>query len=213
MRHALALSLIALLAACAGPAPEPPEVGEVDVAGAVQTPAPIPTAEQEAEAVARTRDAAKGLGGSLKAALVAELGGNGPVAAASVCSEQAVPMTAAVAAESGVVVGRSSLRLRNPDNAAPDWVMAWLAGQGERKAETSQGFARVDEVDGVAMARVLKPLPIEGPCLLCHGGSDALAEGIPELLAERYPQDQATGYALGDLRGALWAEGPVLLSE
>ena len=35
---------------------------------------------------------------------------------------------------------------------------------------------------------------------------------LPELsavLAERYPDDQATGYAAGDLKGAIWAETPV----
>jgi len=29
---------------------------------------------------------------------------------------------------------------------------------------------------------------------------------VTERLASKFPDDQATGYALGDLRGALWAE-------
>ena len=56
------------------------------------------------------------------------------------------------------------------------------------------------------VARVLRPLAIEAPCLLCHGRREALAPGVEALLAERYPGDAATGYSLGDLRGALHAE-------
>jgi hypothetical protein len=44
---------------------------------------------------------------------------------------------------------------------------------------------------------------IDGVCLTCHGsvGSDVAAA-----LRERYPDDRATGYALGDFRGIAWAE-------
>ena len=51
-----------------------------------------------------------------------------------------------------------------------------------------------------------EPLVIQPVCLTCHG-----AEVGPEIkaaIAERYPQDQATGYKLGELRGVIWAELP-----
>lgn len=48
-----------------------------------------------------------------------------------------------------------------------------------------------------------EPLVIDAVCLTCHGsvGSDVAAA-----LRERYPDDRATGYALGDFRGIAWAE-------
>jgi hypothetical protein len=160
-------------------------------------------------AIDRTRDAAKRLGGSLKERLVAEMGQGGPVAAAEVCSTEAAGMTASVVAESGITVGRSSLRLRNPDNAAPDWVAAWLTEQGERPVEGVAGFARVDEVEGVGYARFLAPLGVEAPCLVCHGPAEGLSPDVAGLLAERYPKDAAVGYEIGALRGVLWAESRV----
>ena len=45
-------------------------------------------------------------------------------------------LTAKVASERGVKVGRTSLKLRNPANAGPGWVTAWLrAQQGKPVAE------------------------------------------------------------------------------
>lgn len=56
---------------------------------------------------------------------------------------------------------------------------------------------------------MIHPIAIEAPCLACHGPADGLAPEIRAKLTAAYPQDPATGYALGDLRGALWAEAPV----
>ena len=196
-----ALIALTLLTACSAEAPPVQE----EAPPAVE-PAPVETDQQ---AIDRTRAAAKQLGGALKGRLVEEMGSAGPVAAATVCSTEAVSLTTTVAADSGVKVGRSSLRLRNPDNAAPDWVAAWLAEQGERKAEGVAGVARVDEVDGKRVARFVAPLAIEAPCLVCHGAAEGLSSDVRGLIAERYPEDAAVGYELGDLRGALWAEGEI----
>ena len=56
----------------------------------------------------------------LKSALLAGLE-QGPVEAISVCREQA-PEIADSLMQDGIRLGRSSHRLRNPDNTAPDWV-------------------------------------------------------------------------------------------
>ena len=56
------------------------------------------------------------------------------------------------------------------------------------------------------VARVLQPIVIAEPCLACHGAAETIAPAVTEVLAARYPNDRATGYALGDMRGAAWAE-------
>jgi hypothetical protein len=38
-------------------------------------------------------------------------------------------------------------------------------------------------------------------CVNCHGPRDALAPGVAEILDAEYPDDRATGYRPGDLRG------------
>jgi hypothetical protein len=64
-------------------------------------------------ALIRARKAMATLGTTLKQTLVAKMSTDGPTAALDVCSQDAVSLTASVAANSGSSVGRSSLRLRN----------------------------------------------------------------------------------------------------
>lgn len=153
-------------------------------------------------AILRAGTAAKQLGGTLKARVVEELGRGGPAAAVKVCSAEAPALAAKIEAETGVKVGRSSTKLRNPANAGPDWVQAWLAANAGRPAAEVPPYEAV--VDG--KARVIRPIAVEAVCLGCHGAVEAQPPELRAELAARYPKDAATGYALGDLRGALWAE-------
>jgi hypothetical protein len=85
-----------------------------------------------------------------------------------------------------------------------------LGAQGERKAEglaPHKGFG-INEA-GQPVAQFLAPLGIQGPCLLCHGPRETLMPKVQTALVKDYPDDQATGYAMGDLRGVIWAEALV----
>lgn len=169
--------------------------------------APSAQAEQaEQAALARAEQAAKALGGELKGELMQALSSGSPADALKMCAGKAQSMTAGVSEQTGVQVGRSSLRLRNPSNAGPDWVTAWLEQQGERAVTDVKGFSRIDDTPTGKRARFLAPIGIEPACLSCHGPADALAPEIKAGLAQHYPGDAAVGYAVGDLRGALWAE-------
>ena len=170
-----------------------------------RTEAPAETeASAEAEAIARAKRAAKQLGTTLKGRLGAAMEEGGPSAAIEVCANEAQGLTDVVVEDTGVRVGRSSLKLRNPDNAGPAWVRAWLEQQGDG-AEGVEPVARVEEGE----ARFVAPIAVEGLCVTCHGPRDALPEGVRDVLSERYPNDEAVGYAPGDLRGAIWATAPV----
>ncbi len=153
-------------------------------------------------ALARADAAATRLAVTLRARVVEEMGKGGPPAAIRACSEEAPALAATIRSETGVELGRPALRLRNPANAAPEWVDAWLREQGERPAAGVSPVATV--VDG--KARVIKPIIVDTPCLACHGSPDTISPEVRSELAARYPADAAIGYATGDLRGALWAE-------
>jgi hypothetical protein len=208
----------ALCAACddgsaAEPAPEAPAAEPAPEAPAAEAPAAeapapeAPAAEPEAlppeaaAALQQAQAAAKQLGGTLKARLQAAMKEGGPEAAMQVCASKAQELTAA-AQEPSVQVGRSSLRLRNPKNAGPDWVRDWLKQTGERPLEGLEPVVEITETH----ARFLKPIGVEGVCVTCHGPKDAIPPQVASLLAEHYPEDQAVGYAPGDLRGVIWAE-------
>jgi NADPH:quinone reductase-like Zn-dependent oxidoreductase len=54
----------------------------------------------------------------------------------------------------------------------------------------------------------LLPIRLGAMCTNCHGPSARLADGVAERLEEMYPNDQATGFKPGELRGWFWVEVP-----
>ncbi len=180
-----------------------------DLSKPPEPPSPPISTALERRAQQRANTAADALLDSLKRRLVGALQTGGPAAALQACATDAGPLTEA-AQQSGIRVGRSSLRLRNPANSGPEWVKDWLDAQGERPTAEAAGFSRIDTLpDGGRVARVVRPIAVGGPCLLCHGPAESLPPDVRQALTERYPDDAATGYAVGDLRGALWAEAEI----
>jgi hypothetical protein len=55
--------------------------------------------------------------------------------------------------------------------------------------------------EGYIEAITIKPL-----CLACHGSD--LAPDVAEQIQGMYPDDEATGFELDDLRGVYWVEYP-----
>ena len=43
---------------------------------------------------------------------------------------------------------------------------------------------------------------------MCHGPREEISEEVIAKLDEYYPEDAATGFAEGDLRGWIWVEAP-----
>lgn len=161
---------------------------------------------KEEVALASARAAAGKLGAAVRGRLVDAMNHGGASNAVQVCAAEAQGIAEQVAKETGVAVGRASLKLRNPKDAPPGWVEAWLVAQGDKKADQTQGVEGVFDAPGGRVARFLKPIGIEGTCLSCHGDPAQMSEPVKAALAEKYPGDKATGYRMGDLRGALWAE-------
>jgi len=50
----------------------------------------------------------------------------------------------------------------------------------------------------------VEPIFMQPLCVTCHG--QTIAPELAAKLGELYPNDQATGYVAGDLRGVFWAE-------
>lgn len=123
----------------------------------------------------------------------------GPAAAISICGEQAPAIALEVGEELGLRIGRSGVRLRNPVNTGPEWAADGIA----KSTKTKMVWEKSDGTLGV-----LTPIQTASACLVCHGGPDDLGEGVADALAEHYPEDAATGFAEGDLRGWFWVESP-----
>lgn len=179
----------------------------IGVPVAAQAPGQAPNQAQ----VARARAAAKELGQKLKSQLVAAIQSGGPQAAIGVCRTIAPALSQDIGAESAMKVGRTALRVRNPANAPDDWERTVLeefaakikAGADPARLERAETFA---DASGANTFRYMKAIPMAAkPCLTCHGVPEPSLKAEIERL---YPQDQATGFKLGELRGAFTVTAP-----
>ncbi|MCC5794875.1 MAG: DUF3365 domain-containing protein [Chromatiales bacterium] len=122
----------------------------------------------------------------------------GAAAAVEVCSDQA-PALAVAAAPQGVRLGRTSHRLRNPDNLPPEWAEPLLAACAAGEDCTPR-LVRIGE----DRSGWIEPIFTPPMCLACHGSN--LSADVQAELDLRYPEDQATGFAAGEFRGLFWVE-------
>ncbi len=155
--------------------------------------------ESQQAQLAFGRDAQSTLATGLKGALMAALDDGGPASAITICNDEALKISTAVASETGVWLGRTSQKLRNPANIAPDWTREIVSGQ---TAELSIHVAS----DG--RLGVLTPIVFKAECAMCHGAVEEIDEELYASIKEAYPDDHATGFAEGDLRGWFWFEAP-----
>lgn len=168
-------------------------------------------ATSQDQALEQARAAADALTKDLMGKLLDELSDGGPGEALRVCSEVAREI-AATHSTDGITVRRVSRRVRNPADR-PDAFeaerlerLAALHDRGELPREVTEVVA--DESGNRAL-RYLRPITVKPLCLQCHGDPEGFTPEVRRILAERYPDDEATGYAAGDLRGAVSVSVPL----
>ncbi len=167
-----------------------------------------PMAARNAEIKATIQEFAGNLKGQLQAALKA----GGPVEAIRVCNQVAPQLAAEMSERKGWSIGRTSLKERNAANAPDAWERAVLEKFEERKAagEDVQAIAYAEVVEGENGAkeyRFMKAIPTGEVCLKCHGAE--LDPQVTATLDALYPNDQARGFHLGDIRGAFTIRQPM----
>jgi hypothetical protein len=140
----------------------------------------------------------------LSGALGEAIAKDGPASALSVCSEKAPQIAKEVATAHGVTFRRATHKPRNPKNAADEVEKAALeifaTALAKKEAPKPQVIKNAD-----GSRAFLAPIVLGSPlCLQCHGttGKDITPETL-KAIQKLYPDDQATGFKLGDLRG-LW---------
>ena len=159
-------------------------------------------ADDESALLLKSRTLTADYATQLKAALQESLKAGGPIEAISVCSDVAPKLASEISRASGAKVRRTSWRFRNPGNAPDDWEAQAL---NELEATGKQEYFALMPGGG---ARYLKAIPTGPVCLSCHG--ETLPAAIQERLDATYPHDRATGFTVGDLRGAFsvsWPQG------
>jgi hypothetical protein len=163
--------------------------------------AETPTAKEQG------MQAIKALGSTLKGQLKAKMKEDpSGVAAVTFCADKAEALTKEVNAKlpDTVRVRRTSLKIRssaNKPDSTDSKVMENFAKELAAK-KISPSTIKVVEVEGAT--RVYKPLVAQKVCLKCHGTN--IDPKIKTIIDKHYPEDQATGFKMGDLRGVIVAE-------
>ncbi|MBO1923267.1 DUF3365 domain-containing protein [Thiomicrorhabdus sp. 6S3-12] len=152
------------------------------------------------------RQMAKEFGGQLKPALKGAMKAGGPIEAVAMCNTKAPAIAKAVSEKHDWNVNRVSLKPRGA-TATPDaWETQTLKWFEEQIAagvspKTLEKFEIV-KADGKETIRYMKPVMTGGVCLTCHGSAQQIPDGVKAKLAQLYPNDKATGFKEGDIRGA-----------
>ena len=131
--------------------------------------------------------------------LMAALDSDDPTAGITVCGANAPAIAAQIGEDYGVKIGRTSRRLRNPANISPHWAEQIVA---KKVGEPTYLIGPNGELGA------LLPIRLKAECQMCHGAPEEIDPVIQSALAEHYPDDAATGFSAGDLRGWFWIEAP-----
>ena len=152
--------------------------------------------------------ASQALMGTLVTQLTAAMQEGGAANAVDFCSTSALELTAGVAREQGLEVKRTSMKYRNPANAPDEDETEALRYYESALAETGKLPGPLVQKAGRDEYRFYRPLTVAPPCLGCHGSTGEIDPTVQAILDERYPDDLATGYAVGDFRGVIRVSVP-----
>jgi len=174
------------------------------LAQAEAVPAGLTPAEIES-----ARGIASTLLNQLGQALKASIANDGPVAAVGVCKDVAPSIAANLSSQNGVQVKRVGTRVRNPNAGVPNsWQKEALSefdsrlAQGEKPADLEY-WRVVDGAQGKRELRFAKAIVTQQLCVTCHGKAEDIPAPLLEKIRAEYPQDEAIGYRVGQLRGAV----------
>ncbi len=153
--------------------------------------------ELEAEAT----NIVKTFGGMLKPKLKEAIQTGGLKHAINICSMEAPRIAKNLSEETGWSVKRVSLKPRNNSSAVPDTFERKVLEQfNERQIKgESSSVITFSEIVGNKF-RFMKAQGVESVCLNCHGKS--IHPDVKKAISKLYPEDAATGYSLGQIRGA-----------
>ncbi|MDY6026322.1 DUF3365 domain-containing protein [Bergeyella zoohelcum] len=134
----------------------------------------------------------------------AQMKAGGASQAVNFCNEKAIPLTDSLSQNYQVEIQRLTNKNRNPNNAlsTEQDKEAWQQLFTQMQSKTMPNHLLIEGEDAVYY---YKAIPLGMPtCLACHGNpSKDIAPETLAIISSKYPEDKATGYTQGELRG-MW---------
>lgn len=153
---------------------------------------------------AEARGLAKEFSGKLKPELKKAMKSGGPMAAIEVCHTKAPQIAKEMSDQKGWEITRVSDKPRGAMAETDKWEKMVLASFAAKKnagvdPKTIEYSAVVND-NGQKTYRYMKAIGTKGLCLKCHGTN--IDSALQAKIDKYYPNDKATGYQEGQLRGA-----------
>jgi len=172
------------------------------------------THDERGELIDEAREAVRELQQQVGGELRREYERSGTLRSVMVCKYLAPEVSSTVSRKYGAQVKRVSLRVRNPALGTADaWEQDVLLEFDRRLAHGEKAdhidFAEIVKEPQGRYFRYMKAIPVSDLCMNCHGAKDAMTAATQAQLATEYPYDKATGYQLGDVRGAVSFKKPL----
>jgi sulfite reductase alpha subunit-like flavoprotein len=148
-------------------------------------------------------------GKEIAQATVKELGSNlmkhmkegGPQQAIPFCNASANPLTEEIAKKYNVSIKRTSHKIRNDDNK-PNEAEETILKQYFASISNNEELKPIVSKDEEGKVHFYAPIKLEAKCLACHGTiGQEVSIRTDSILKVLYPNDKATGFKVGDLRG------------
>ena len=159
------------------------------------------SAEKQAEFIRQGKLIVQQSAKALSAELFKALEQGGVQSAVGYCHLKASPITDSLSKAFEVRISRTSDKYRSPSNQPGDLDFTVMNAYKQQQANGKDLQAHL-EVTGNKII-FYSPIVIQDPrCLLCHGSpGNTIEPASYDYILSKYPQDLATGYQLGDLRG------------
>lgn len=153
--------------------------------------------EQKKAQLEEAQKAQQALASTLMGELKAAVGKGEWAKGIEACKNAAPKVKAKVSDEYDVKIGRTSFKVRNPDNAPSDWRVPFVEARVKEQVllEGPEG-----------QLGYMAPIMAGEVCMNCHGSAAQIPDDVEEMIAKAYPKDEATGFSAGDLRGWFWVE-------
>lgn len=159
------------------------------------------SSEQMKSLTNEARAIVKRFSGTLKPKLIDAMQRGGLPTAIGVCAVEAPKIAEELSYFSGWNVKRVSLKARNQSNASPDTFEETILKVFDERAQHGANITSMEHAEiQSGRFRFMKAQGVEGVCLNCHGKN--ISEQVKAALETHYPEDTATGYSAGQIRGA-----------
>lgn len=120
------------------------------------------------------------------------------------CNTMALPLTEEIEKKYDVTIKRTSLFIRNEENK-PNEAEIIILNQYKKSLANNETLEPIIHMDNSDNPHFYAPIVLQKKCLACHGAfGKEVTKQTDSIIKSYYPNDKATGFKEGDLRG-IWS--------